>query len=45
MKIKNQPLDCLASCDIKNIVSFAKVIREKFTDDGFLTGEFLSVCH
>ena len=45
MKIKNQPLDCMASCDIKNIATFAKMMREKFNDDAFLTGEFLLVCH
>ena len=43
--IKNDPLDCVARCDIANISTFAKMMREKFTDDEFLTGEFLLVCH
>ena len=45
MKIKNRPVDCIASCDIKNIDTFAKMMREKFTDDAFLISEFLLVGH
>ena len=45
MMIKNQPVHYVASCDIKNIATFSKMMGEKFTDDAFLISEFLLVCH
>ena len=44
-KIKDRPAECLSVCDTKIVTLFASMLRERFNDDDFLTGENILHLH
>ena len=37
-KLKDDPFECESNCQLKAVSSFALMIRDRFVDDNFLTG-------
>ena len=45
-KLKDDPFECGSNCQLKAVSSFALMIRDRFVDDDFLTGNifFIFIC-
>ena len=42
-KLKDDPFECGSNCQLKAVSSFASMIRDRFVDDDFLTGNIFYI--